>query len=187
MVGSSGSGKSTLLSLLDGDYLDYGGSIRLDGRELRNLKKDCLSELTGIVSQDTFLFNDTIRNNVALYREGCTAAEVEQALEQAGLKGLMDSLPEGIETEISENGKNFSGGEKQRISLARVLLGKKKILLLDEFTAHLDRQTAREIEGRLLEEEGCLVIAVTHHLQPEIREQYDQVLALSPNGIGGMA
>ena len=183
LVGSSGCGKSTLLSLLEGDYPDYGGSIRLDGRELRNLKKGCLRELTGVVSQDTFLFNDTIYNNVTLYRQGYTAQEVEKALEQAGLKGLIDSLPEGIETEIDENGKNFSGGEKQRISLARVLLGKKRILLLDEFTAHLDQSTAREIEERLLEEKDCLVIAVTHRLQPEILEQYDQVLTLSPGGI----
>lgn len=178
LVGSSGSGKSTLLSLLEGDYPDYGGSIRLDGRELRNVKKECLRGLIGMVSQDTFLFNDTIYNNVTLYREGYTAAEVERALEQAGLSDLIDSLPEGMDTVVSENGKNFSGGEKQRISLARVLLGKKKILLLDEFTAHLDPQTAREIESRLLEKKDCLVIAVTHHLLPEIRERYDQVLAM---------
>lgn len=182
LVGSSGSGKSTLLSLLAGDYMNYSGSILLDGVELRDLKKDCLRELTGMVSQDTFLFNDTIYNNVTLYRQGCTAAEVEKAMEQAGLKGLIDSLSEGIHTEISENGKNFSGGEKQRISLARVLLGKKKILLLDEFTAHLDQQTAREIESRLLEMKDCLVIAATHRLLSGARAQYDQVLTLWQDG-----
>ena len=183
VTGDSGSGKSTLLSLLEGDYSDYIGSIRLDGRELRNLKKDCLRELTGMVSQDTFLFNDTIQNNITLYQEGYTAAEIEKALEQAGLKALIDSLPEGTGTRISENGKNFSGGEKQRISLARVLLQKKKILLLDEFTAHLDEQTAGEIEGRLLAEKDCMVLTVTHHLQPKILGQYDQVLVLSQDGL----
>lgn len=187
MVGNSGSGKSTLLSLLEGDHSDYSGSIYLDDKELRNLKKDCLRELTGIVSQDTFLFNDTIQNNVTLYREGYTAAEIEKALEQAGLKALIDSLPEGISTVISENGKNFSGGEKQRISLARVLLRKKRILLLDEFTAHLDEQTAKEVEGRLLAERDCLVITVTHRLQPEILRQYDQVLVLSQDGLMQMS
>ena len=179
VVGESGSGKSTLLSLLEGDYPDYGGRIQLDGRELRNLKKDCLRKLMGMVSQDTFLFNDTIRNNITLYQEGYTASEIEKALEQAGLKKLIDSLPEGIGTEVRENGKNFSGGEKQRISLARVLLEKKQILFLDEFTAHLDEQTAGEIERRLLAERDCMVIAVTHRLQPEILGQYDQVLYLS--------
>lgn len=182
VAGNSGSGKSTLLSLLEGDYSDYSGSIRLDGRELRSLKKDCLRKLTGMVSQDTFLFNDTILNNITLYREGYTAAEIEKVLEQAGLKTLIDSLPEGTGTRISENGKNFSGGEKQRIGLARVLLQKKRILLLDEFTAHLDKQTAREIEGRLLAESDCMVITVTHHLQPEILGQYDQALVLSEEG-----
>lgn len=178
VVGKSGSGKSTLLSLLEGDFLDYSGSIRLDDRELRNLKKDCLRKLMGMVSQDTFLFQDTIWNNITLYREGYSAAEVERALEQAGLKALVDSLPEGTATMVSENGKNFSGGERQRFSLARVLLQGKKILLLDEFTAHLDGQTAREIEGRLLAGKDCTVITVTHRLEPELLGQYDQVLAL---------
>jgi len=184
VVGSSGSGKSTLLSLLQGCYSDYSGSIRLDGKELKELKRDCLRALTGVVSQDTFLFNDTIQNNITLYREGYSTAEVENALEKAGLKALIDSLPEGIATVVSENGKNFSGGEKQRMSLARVLLQKKRILLLDEFTAHLDEQTAREIEERLLAETDCLMITVTHRLQPELLVQYDQVLELSQAAAG---
>ena len=187
VVGNSGSGKSTLLSLLEGDHSDYCGSIYLDDKELRNLKKGCLRELTGVVSQDTFLFNDTIQNNITLYREGYTAAEIEKALEQAGLKALIDSLPEGIATVISENGKNFSVGEKQRISLARVLLRKKCILLLDEFTAHLDEKTAKEIEARLLAEQDSLVITVTHRLQPEILGQYNQVLVLSQDGLSQMS
>ncbi len=134
--------------------------------------------MIGMVSQDTFLFNDTIQNNITLYREGYTAAEIEKALEQAGLRKLIASLPEGIRTVVSENGKNFSGGERQRFALARVLLQEKRILLLDEFTAHLDERTVREIEGRLLAEEECMVITVTHRLQPEVLGQYDQVLKL---------
>ena len=90
-----------------------------------------------MVSQDTFLFNDTVRNNITLYQE-FAQKEIDRAVEEAGLKDFIDSLPEGILTMVEENGKNFSGGEKQRISLARAILRKSSVLLLDEFTANLD-------------------------------------------------
>lgn len=89
---------------------------------------------------------------------------VEAAVEQAGLKELADSLQEGLSTLIGENGKNFSGGEKQRLGLARALLRKSRVLLLDEFTANLDKETAKKLESRILALEGCLTITVTHRL-----------------------
>lgn len=176
ITGKSGCGKSTLLSLLLGYYPDYSGSIRIDDTELREIRKDFLGALIGSVSQDTFLFQDTIQNNISLYDDTYTTHEIEEALKQAGLKTLVDSLPEGLSTVIDENGKNFSGGEKQRLSLARALLRKSKILLLDEFTANLDKKTAQEIEERLLTRKDCLIITVTHHLEPETMRQYDGVL-----------
>lgn len=178
VTGRSGCGKSTLLSLLLGYYPDYSGSVRIDDTELREIRKDSLGVLTGTVSQDTFLFQDTIRNNISLYDDTYTTHEIEEALRQAGLKALVDSLPEGLSTVIDENGKNFSGGEKQRLSLARALLRKSKILLLDEFTANLDKKTAQEIEEQLLERKDCLIIAVTHHLDPDTMERYDGILNL---------
>lgn len=95
----------------------------------------------------------------------------------------MASLPEGLHTKVDENGKNLSGGEKQRVSLARAILRKNRILLLDEFTANLDEQTAGEIEQRLLAREDCLIIAVTHRLKPETLRQYDKILVLSQGRI----
>lgn len=178
IVGKSGCGKSTLLSLLLGYYPDYGGSISYDGIELRELKRECLGSIVAYVSQDTFLFQDTIQNNITLYDEKYTRQEIEAAVEQAGLKELVDSLPEGLSTMIDENGKNFSGGEKQRLSLAKALLRKSKVLLLDEFTANLDKETARKLESRILALEGCLVITVTHRLEPDTLQQYDGILEL---------
>ena len=177
-MGPSGSGKSTLLALLQGYYPDYAGEIYFDDTGLRRLKRDCLGNIMAVVSQETFLFQDTLRNNIALYNESYSTREIEAAIEQAGLKALVDSLPEGLATVINENGKNFSGGEKQRISLARALLRKSRILLLDEFTANLDEKTAREVEEQVLGLKGCLVIAVTHQRKQDVMEKYDQVITL---------
>ncbi len=178
VMGSSGSGKSTLLSLLAGDYSGYGGRILVDGRELRNLSEGCRSTLIGTVSQNVFLFNDTLRDNITLYGE-YSETEILRAVEEAGLKEFAASLPEGLSTVVEENGKNFSGGERQRISLARAILRKSRVLLLDEFTANLDEKTAEEIENRLLSRKDCLMITVTHRLRPEILRQYDEILLIA--------
>ena len=178
VTGSSGSGKSTLLSLLSGFYPGYGGSIRMDGRELREIKRDSLSALIGTVSQEPFFFQDTIRNNITLYDESYRTSDIEAAMEQAGLKGFLAALPQGLATVITENGKNLSGGERQRLSLARALLRGSRILLLDEFTANLDRATAEEIEEELAGRTDCLTIAVTHDLGPDALSRYDGQLVL---------
>lgn len=184
VVGKSGCGKSTLLSLLLGYYPDYSGSISYDGTELRELTRECLGSIVAYVSQDTFLFQDTIANNITLYDEKYTLQEVEAAVEQAGLAELVASLPEGLSTLIGENGRNFSGGEKQRLSLARALLRKSRVLLLDEFTANLDRETARKIEERIMGFDDKLIITVTHRLEPDMRPRYDGILNLELAGKG---
>lgn len=178
VTGSSGSGKSTLLSLLSGDYPEYEGRILIDGRELRSLCRRSRSALIGTVSQSVFLFNDTLWNNITLYEE-YPRQEVDLAVEKAGLREFIASLPEGLSTTVEENGKNFSGGEKQRISLARALLRKSRVLLLDEYTANLDEKTAEKIETDLLSRKDCLIITVTHRLRPEILRQYDRILLLA--------
>ncbi len=161
-----------------GFYPGYGGSIRMDGRELREIKRDSLSALIGTVSQEPFFFQDTIRNNITLYDESYRTSDIEAAMEQAGLKGFLAALPQGLATVITENGKNLSGGERQRLSLARALLRGSRILLLDEFTANLDRATAEEIEEELAGRTDCLTIAVTHDLGPDALSRYDGQLVL---------
>ena len=182
VIGKSGCGKSTLLSLLLGHYPNYSGSIRYDGVELRELTREYLGNTVAYVSQDTFLFQDTIQNNITLYHEEYTPQEIEAVLEQAGLKGLVDSLPEGLSAMVEENGKNFSGGEKQRFSLARALLRKSRVLLLDEFTANLDKETAEKIEEQVMGLKDCLIITVTHRLTPDMHSRYDGILDLTQTG-----
>ncbi len=182
VIGKSGCGKSTLLSLLLGHYPNYSGSIRYDGVELRELTREYLGNTVAYVSQDTFLFQDTIQNNITLYHEEYTPQEIEAALEQAGLKELVDSLPEGLSAMVEENGKNFSGGEKQRLSLARALLRKSRVLLLDEFTANLDKETAEKIEEQVMGLKDCLIITVTHRLTPDMLSRYDGILDLTQAG-----
>ncbi len=182
VIGKSGCGKSTLLSLLLGYYPNYSGSIRYDGVELRELTREYLGNTVAYVSQDTFLFQDTIQNNITLYHEEYTPQEIEAALEQAGLKELVDSLPEGLSAMVEENGKNFSGGEKQRLSLARALLKKSRVLLLDEFTANLDKETAEKIEAQVMGLKDCLIITVTHRLTPDMLSRYDGILDLTQAG-----
>ena len=186
VIGKSGCGKSTLLSLLLGHYPNYSGSIRYDGVELRELTREYLGNTVAYVSQDTFLFQDTIQNNITLYHEEYTPQEIEAVLEQAGLKGLVDSLPEGLSAMVEENGKNFSGGEKQRFSLARALLRKSRVLLLDEFTANLDKETAEKIEEQVMGLKDCLIITVTHRLTPDMRSRYDGILDLTQAGNGAV-
>lgn len=186
VIGKSGCGKSTLLSLLLGYYPNYSGSIRYDGVELRELTREYLGNTVAYVSQDTFLFQDTIQNNITLYHEEYTPQEIEAALEQAGLKELVDSLSEGLSTMVEENGKNFSGGEKQRLSLARALLRKSRVLLLDEFTANLDKETAEKIETQVMGLKDCLIITVTHRLTPDMLSRYDGILDLTQAGYGAV-
>ena len=186
VIGKSGCGKSTLLSLLLGHYPNYSGSIRYDGVELRELTREYLGNTVAYVSQDTFLFQDTIQNNITLYHEEYTPQEIEAVLEQAGLKELVDSLPEGLSAMVEENGKNFSGGEKQRLSLARALLRKSRVLLLDEFTANVDKETAEKIEEQVMGLKDCLIITVTHRLTPDMRSRYDGILDLTQAGNGAV-
>ncbi len=125
------------------------------------------------------MFHDTLRNNITLYDENYSAEEIDAAVSQAGLKAFVESLPEGLSTVIGENGQNLSGGERQRFGLARALLRKRKVLLLDEFTASLDQGAARELEERVLGLKDCLAVTVTHRMEPEILGRFDRILILS--------
>ncbi len=177
IVGPSGAGKSTLVNLLlcFWDYQD--GSIRLGGRELREYDPDDARRWMGVVSQNTFLFNATIRDNLLIAKPDATRAELDQAARRAQLEPFIRALPQGYETWIGEQGLRLSGGERQRLAIARALLKDAPILILDEATANLDPVTEREVIESVRELMwGRATLIITHRLVG--LEDADEILVL---------
>ncbi len=165
IVGPSGSGKSTIGRLLFRFYDVTGGALRIDGQDVRTVTQASLHDAIGVVPQDTVLFNDTVYYNIAYGRPGATREEVEAAARAAKIHDFVASLPEGYETRVGERGLKLSGGEKQRVGIARTLLKNPPILLLDEATSALDTQTERDIQDSLRAMgEGRTVITIAHRL-----------------------
>ena len=165
LVGSSGSGKSTIGRLLFRFYDVTGGAIRIDGQDLRHVTQDSLHDAIGVVPQDTVLFNDTVGYNIAYGRDGASFEEIVQAARAAQIHDFIMSLPEGYETRVGERGLKLSGGEKQRVGIARTLLKNPPVLLLDEATSALDTDTEREIQAALNRAgEGRTVLTIAHRL-----------------------
>ena len=165
IVGSSGSGKSTLGRLLFRFYDVSGGSVSIDGQDIRNVTQSSLHTAIGVVPQDTVLFNDTIFYNIAYGKDNATAAEVEEAARAAQIHDFITSLPDGYGATVGERGLKLSGGEKQRVGIARTLLKDPPILLLDEATSALDSETEREIQDALENAgKGRTVISIAHRL-----------------------
>jgi ATP-binding cassette subfamily B protein len=165
LVGPSGSGKSTIGRLLFRFYDVVGGAIRIDGQDLRDITQESLHARIGVVPQDTVLFNDTIRYNIAYGRPEASAAEIEGAAKAAKIHEFILSLPEGYDTQVGERGLKLSGGEKQRVGIARTLLKDPPILLLDEATSALDTETERSIQSELkMMGQGRSVITIAHRL-----------------------
>ena len=151
IVGPSGSGKSTIGRLLFRFYDVTGGALRIDGQDVRDVTQDSLHDNIGVVPQDTVLFNDTVLYNIAYGRPEATRAEIEAAAKAAKIHDFIASLPDGYQTMVGERGLKLSGGEKQRVGIARTLLKNPPILLLDEATSALDSQTERDIQDSLRE------------------------------------
>ena len=175
VVGASGSGKSTLLSLLMAARRDYAGSICYDGAELRDVSSASLYELVSMVGQDVFMFDASIRDNITMFRD-FPAAEVDRAIELSGLGRLI--AERGEDYRCGENGSGLSGGEKQRISIARSLLRRSSVLLADEVTAALDAETAYQVTGDILALEGITRVVVTHALTQSLLRRYDGIVVL---------
>jgi ATP-binding cassette subfamily B protein len=162
LVGSTGAGKSTVLSLLNRFYEADSGSITIDGTDIAGLAKSSLREQLGYVTQEPFLFNGTVRENLALAKRDATDADMWQALEAAHAGAFVKELPKQLDTNVGERGVKLSGGEKQRLSIARALLKNAPILLLDEATASVDSETERQIQDaldRLMQNRTAFVIA----------------------------
>jgi len=165
IVGPSGSGKSTIGRLLFRFYDVTGGSLQIDGQDVRDITQTSLHDAIGVVPQDTVLFNDTIRYNIAYGKDGASHSEIEDAARAAQIHDFIMALPDGYDTTVGERGLKLSGGEKQRVGIARTLLKNPPILLLDEATSALDSGTEHEIQDALAKAaEGRTVITIAHRL-----------------------
>ncbi len=177
IVGPSGAGKSTIGRLLFRFYDVTGGSLRIDGQDVRDVTQDSLHAAIGVVPQDTVLFNDTIRYNIAYGRADASDAEVEAAARAARIHDFILSLPQGYDTQVGERGLKLSGGEKQRVGIARTILKDPPILLLDEATSALDTQTEQSIQGELeAVGQGRTVLVIAHRLSTVVRA--DRIVVL---------
>ena len=165
IVGSSGSGKSTIGRLLFRFYDIGAGTLKIDGQDIRDVSQASLHKAIGVVPQDTVLFNDTVRYNIAYGREGATQDEIETVAKAAKIHDFISSLPDGYDTTVGERGLKLSGGEKQRVGIARTLLKDPPILLLDEATSALDTETEMEIQAELAAMgRGRTVLTIAHRL-----------------------
>ncbi len=177
VVGPSGAGKSTLARLLFRFYDVDGGSILVDGQDLRNVTQDSLRRAIGVVPQDTVLFNDTIGYNIAYGSPGASRDDIWRALRLAQLEDFVQRLPEGLETQVGERGLKLSGGEKQRIAIARVLLKDPPILILDEATSSLDTHAERLILDALnVVARKRTTLAIAHRLSTIVHAERILVL-----------
>uniref|UniRef100_A0A8C3A141 ATP-binding cassette sub-family B member 6 n=1 Tax=Cyclopterus lumpus TaxID=8103 RepID=A0A8C3A141_CYCLU len=182
LVGPSGSGKSTIMRLLFRFYDVQGGSISIDGQDISKVKQRSLRAHIGVVPQDTVLFNDTIRDNIRYGRISASDREVEEAAVAADIHDKIMTFPEGYDTQVGERGLKLSGGEKQRVAIARTILKAPQIILLDEATSALDTQTERNIQASLAK--VCInrtTVVVAHRLSTIIGA--DQILVISDGRI----
>lgn len=175
IVGASGSGKSTLLNLLMASHPGYNGEIRYDDKELHSISSESLYEMVSVVQQNVFIFNASIRDNITMFSH-FPDEEVERAIQLSGLSALVAQKGEAYL--CGENGSGLSGGEKQRISIARSLLKNSQVLLVDEATAALDAQTAFQVSDAILNLQDLTRLVVTHALDGNLLRRYDCVLTL---------
>jgi len=177
IVGSSGAGKSTVSRILFRFYDVAGGSVRIDGQDIRDVTQSSLRAAIGVVPQDTVLFNDTIYYNICYGRPAATREEVEQAARLARIHDFIMALPQGYDSTVGERGLKLSGGEKQRVAIARTILKNPSILLFDEATSALDTRTEQEIQ-RSLEEvsRGRTTVVIAHRLSTIINA--DEIVVL---------
>ncbi|MET3613143.1 ATP-binding cassette subfamily B protein [Rhizobium aquaticum] len=182
VVGPSGAGKSTISRLLYRFYDVQGGSVKIDGQDVRDVTQTSLRAVIGMVPQDTVLFNDTIAYNIRYGRPSATEAEVEQAAEIAQVGNFIRSLPEGFKTMVGERGLKLSGGEKQRVAIARTILKSPPILMLDEATSALDTGTEQEIQAALDEvAKNRTTLIIAHRLSTVINA--DEIIVLKDGEI----
>jgi len=175
--GVSGSGKTTLIQLLTKIYDNYEGEIFIDGTDLKKIREESFNSNISFIYQDVFLLKDTIRNNITLYKN-YTDEEIYAASAAAGLNDFLQSKSDGLDSLADENAKNMSGGERQRISIARSMIRKPEILFTDEITSALDNDLGMQIEKTILSL-PVTVISISHKFYLDVSEGYDYVIAIS--------
>ena len=177
IVGESGCGKSTLIKLLMRYYNDYEGNIKIDDNDLKSIYSSDLYKNMSMIQQNVFMFDDTIKENIKLFAN-YSDEKVIKACKRSGIYNLIERLPNGIDSLVGENGSKLSGGEKQRIAIARSLINDTQILILDESTSALDNETAYNLESSLLELDDLTLIVVTHKLIKNILLNYDEIIVM---------
>ncbi|MBI3544096.1 MAG: ABC transporter ATP-binding protein [Deltaproteobacteria bacterium] len=182
IVGASGQGKSTMVNLVPRFYDPVEGCVRVDGRDVRELELKSLRGQIAVVTQDVFLFNDTLYNNVSAGRASATRGEVLDALRAAQAESFINKLPQGLETLVGDRGQKLSGGERQRISIARAILRNSPILVLDEATSSLDSESEKFVQAALEKlMEGRTTLVIAHRLSTI--KHADRILVLSQGRI----
>jgi ATP-binding cassette subfamily B protein len=182
IVGPTGAGKSTISRLLFRFYDATGGAVRVDGVDVREVTQDSLRQAIGVVPQDTVLFNDTIAYNIAYGRPGATQEEIEAAARLAQVHDFVMRLPDGYRTRVGERGLKLSGGEKQRVAIARTILKDPRILILDEATSALDTRTEQEIQAALRGvAQGRTTLIIAHRLSTVV--EADEIIVLDEGRI----
>jgi ATP-binding cassette subfamily B protein len=185
LVGPSGGGKTTILNLILRFYDPWSGTIRLDGRDIREIRRAALRRQISLVTQDIFLFSGTVRENIQLGRPDATEAEIVEAARAANADGFINALPSGYDTKIGENGMRLSGGQRQRLAIARAILKHAPVLLLDEATSALDTESERQVQvalDRLMTRQTTIVIA--HRLSTIVRA--DRIYVIEDGRVVGV-
>ena len=180
IVGGSGSGKTTLLKSLIGYFKDYSGSLTIDGQEVKNIKAENLYDIFSIVSQDVFLFNDTLLNNITLF-DDYNPELINSAIKNARLDEFVEK--NGIEYKINSEDSNISGGEKRRVGLARALVRETPVVLLDEFDNGLDNLIANQLYETIFNLQGSTLIAISHRLKKEWLQKFDEIIVMNEGGV----
>ncbi|MFV0396152.1 MAG: ABC transporter ATP-binding protein [Coprobacillaceae bacterium] len=185
IIGKSGCGKTTLTNLISGYYKTYSGDISYDGKNISEYDVQSSSNLISTIHQNVYMFDSSIKDNITLY-DSYSNEEMQNTLTISGVDTFIIDFDQGIESQVGENGNKLSGGQRQRIAIARALIKNTPIVILDEGTSAIDKQTAYDIEKQLLNIPGLTLITITHNLDQELLEHYDSIVYMAEGKINQM-
>lgn len=182
LIGESGSGKSIFLKTILGQFIEYSGEIHINNIDIKKIDESSIYKNISYIPQESFFFQDTIRNNITLYDDSISEEKIMNVLEFVNMKETILNLPEKLDTEFNETKSNLSGGEKQRLSIARSLLSLKPVLFMDESTSALDNANFMDIENKILNFDKITIVNICHRLKEEIMDRYDKIIKIE-NGV----